>query len=657
MNPTNCALSSVDSEHIPLSQRRTFLYSRSADSYSPTLQNDTRIPLDVVVKKENEDCDSRVTCPTFQTDASGVERTSVNVSSLARCPTLSVYDGVVTIKVEDYEILSNSVDKGRKTSLQLNFPTTEVKKEIPEGVDDDLDHIVLKKRSRMLLARNLSGLSYTTGEGNNGSLLENIMEQTIKKEDEKIDYADGKTRVARDECYDTLEGGDTTLFELPLGATSGSSLSTDYASSKSTASVISAVLQEDDHILKSRGIMMQFDSHVEQNVMPVNNDGPSCSASPTFVKVKDEPWGYSENHNVNKDAMGSISLKLPNIKSEWEVHNEYHDDQVEHMSLIDRLNFLMAGEDSSLNISTSDSSLKKTKPSSFLSSFIFSNSAEPLSINCRRKRKKTATDSVQTALEEDAPGLLQVLLDKGVLVDEIKLYGEKEDNEALDESFFEDSFSELEAVITKIFSQRHSFLKFPITRASKASRASYCLACLISLVEQTRYLKFRKWPVEWGWCRDLQSFIFVFERHNRIVLERPEYGYATYFFELVKSLPVEWQIKRLVIVMKLTSCSRISLIENKELLVGEDLTEGEAKVFMEYGWTPNTGLGTMLNYRDRVVHDRKNEKDSFEWRSKIGKMLMDGYNGGTIVMPNIPKKVEEYMCASPYISSCSPMSD
>ncbi|XP_027332150.1 uncharacterized protein LOC113847328 isoform X4 [Abrus precatorius] len=595
MNPTNCALSSVDSEHIPLSQRRTFLYSRSADSYSPTLQNDTRIPLDVVVKKENEDCDSRqVTCPTFQTDASGVERTSVNVSSLARCPTLSVYDGVVTIKVEDYEILSNSVDKGRKTSLQLNFPTTEVKKEIPEGVDDDLDHIVLKKRSRMLLARNLSGLSYTTGEGNNGSLLENIMEQTIKKEDEKIDYADGKTRVARDECYDTLEGGDTTLFELPLGATSGSSLSTDYASSKSTASVISAVLQEDDHILKSRGIMMQFDSHVEQNVMPVNNDGPSCSASPTFVKVKDEPWGYSENHNVNKDAMGSISLKLPNIKSEWEVHNEYHDDQVEHMSLIDRLNFLMAGEDS----------------------------AEPLSINCRRKRKKTATDSVQTALEEDAPGLLQVLLDKGVLVDEIKLYGEKEDNEALDESFFEDSFSELEAVITK-----------------------------------TRYLKFRKWPVEWGWCRDLQSFIFVFERHNRIVLERPEYGYATYFFELVKSLPVEWQIKRLVIVMKLTSCSRISLIENKELLVGEDLTEGEAKVFMEYGWTPNTGLGTMLNYRDRVVHDRKNEKDSFEWRSKIGKMLMDGYNGGTIVMPNIPKKVEEYMCASPYISSCSPMSD
>lgn len=44
----------------------------------------------------------------------------------------------------------------------------------------------------------------------------------------------------------------------------------------------------------------------------------------------------------------------------------------------------------------------------------------------------------------------QVLLDKGVLVDEIKLYGEKEDDEALDESFCEDSFSKLEALITKV---------------------------------------------------------------------------------------------------------------------------------------------------------------------------------------------------------------
>lgn len=70
--------------------------------------------------------------------------------------------------------------------------------------------------------------------------------------------------------------------------------------------------------------------------------------------------------------------------------------------------------------------------------------------------------------------------------------------------------------------------------------------------------------------------------------------------------------------------------------VGKDLTEGEAKVLMGFGWIPNTGLGTMLNYRDRVFHDRKNEKETSEWRSKIGNLLVDGYNGGTIVLTNNP---------------------
>lgn len=82
------------------------------------------------------------------------------------------------------------------------------------------------------------------------------------------------------------------------------------------------------------------------------------------------------------------------------------------------------------------------------------------------------------------------------------------------------------------------------------------------------------------------------------------------------------------------------------LQVGDDLSEGEARVLMEYGWIPNTGLGSMLNYYDRVVHDRRNEKDGSEWRSKIGKLLMDGYNGGTIIPTAIPTKVMEYNAAN-----------
>lgn len=43
-----------------------------------------------------------------------------------------------------------------------------------------------------------------------------------------------------------------------------------------------------------------------------------------------------------------------------------------------------------------------------------------------------------------------MLIGKGVTIDEIKLYGETESDNILDESLPEDSFSELEAVISKV---------------------------------------------------------------------------------------------------------------------------------------------------------------------------------------------------------------
>lgn len=45
---------------------------------------------------------------------------------------------------------------------------------------------------------------------------------------------------------------------------------------------------------------------------------------------------------------------------------------------------------------------------------------------------------------------LQVLIDKGISVDEIRLYGESENDDALDDSLNDDNFSELEAVISKV---------------------------------------------------------------------------------------------------------------------------------------------------------------------------------------------------------------
>jgi len=228
-------------------------------------------------------------------------------------------------------------------------------------------------------------------QANGGCLSKNIMEQTVEKVNGEFFPVDGKITVARDQCHDTPEGINTSLSELPLEATSGSSLSTEYASPKSRGPVISACPQGHDQIVKSEEMIMQLDSHEEQGVMPRDNNGPSSSACPTSVKIKDEPWDNSEIHNVNEDAMGSISIKLPVVKSEQEIHNGFNDEQVENMSLTDRLNFLMSRKDSSLNIPMSYSSLKKTMPSSFASSSNFSESEEPSRIKCARKRKKTAT--------------------------------------------------------------------------------------------------------------------------------------------------------------------------------------------------------------------------------------------------------------------------
>ncbi|XP_065848942.1 uncharacterized protein [Euphorbia lathyris] len=408
------------------------------------------------------------------------------------------------------------------------------------------------------------------------------------------------------------------------------------------------VLKERLRMLLSRKISVTGNPIAEGKPLGLSSCGPldnmststshtSDSTLLTLVKVKAEPLDNNTMHGLGMDAIKNFSFDKVHVKSEPDFVHELSGDKNVDMRLGDRMKLRTV--DSELNTPGNFEGLPKVLPSSFENGHGFIEASNTIKINRPRKRKKTATDSIETALDEDAPGLLQVLVEKGVSIDEIKLYGETDSDEPIDESFTENGFADLESVISKIFHQRDSLLKFAPFRCTKGSKPSYCLPCLFSLVEQTRYLRFRNWPAEWGWCRDLQSFIFVFEKHNRIVLERPEYGYATYFFELVDSVSINWQIKRLVTSMKLTNCGRIMLIENKTLLVGEDISEGEAEVLMQYGWTPNSGLGTMLNYCDRVVHDRKNEeREISEWRSKIGKLLMAGYNGGSIISSTIPAK-------------------
>ncbi|GMI69018.1 hypothetical protein HRI_000571100 [Hibiscus trionum] len=502
---------------------------------------------------------------------------------------------------------------------------------------DELDHIVLKERRKLLLKRKFMELEKPVVEGTPVGLTEDTIDYPTRRIKQELLLTDGECLTDQNQFNDIPIRKSADLSSCSV---SGSSSLEYYAwRNKEKLQYVGTESDrsgkrngESNIICTSERTSIEFKLRDGDDSVSANTNNMCNSTLNTSVKVKVEPLDYSNLLNPERSTFNS----LVSVKCEEDIS-----DGIDHMLLRDRMKLLTSFDDFKFNSSTDYEGLWKSESAAFGASPFVSEPAKPITLIRPRSRKKTVTDSIATALEEDAPGLLKVLLDKGVSVNEIKLYGESENDDPIDESFSEDSFSELEAVMAKLFSQRSHFFKFASIRCTKGQKPSYCLACLFSLVEQTRYLQFRKWPVEWGWCRDLQSFIFVFKRHHRIVLERPEYGFATYFFELLDSLPVGWQVMRLVTAMKLTSCGRITLIENKPLSIGEDLTEGEAKVLLQYGWVPNTGLGTMLNYCDRVVHDRKNENDSSEWRSKIGKLLADAYNGGTIVSSSLVEDVKE----------------
>ncbi|XP_062107612.1 uncharacterized protein LOC133818631 isoform X2 [Humulus lupulus] len=395
-------------------------------------------------------------------DVAKVGKLDANISSYPAISTLS--DVPVVAHMGNSGNLLHSMGGCVQNSSVTDVPTIKVKSEISDLIDDDcLDHIVLKERQRMLLSSKLLGMA-------------------------------------------------KPALEISLEASSGNGIQQcDENQKEQTPDVIgvSLMAKNDDRMCSS----MEFNSCERQDNMLVYTNDISSSSLSTTLKVKDESHDDNNCQNLDNNAWDTFSFNMHGVKAEMESSNEDDEDETDHICLGNRAKLLKLKDDNEI----------KSMPFATECSPIAAESAKPFSINRMRKRKKTATDSVETALEEDAPGLLQVLIEKGVSADEIKLYGETESDDALDESSSE-SFLELESVISK---------------------------------------------------------------------------------------------------------------------VGKDLTQGEAKVLIEYGWIPNSGLGTMLKYCNRVVHDRKNEKDTSEWRSKIGKLLMDGYNRGTLVATSIPEEEME----------------
>ena len=77
--------------------------------------------------------------------------------------------------------------------------------------------------------------------------------------------------------------------------------------------------------------------------------------------------------------------------------------------------------------------------------------------------------------------------------------------------------------------------------------------------------------------------------------------------------------------------------------MGLHLTHEDATILEDYGWNRSSGLGSLLNFCERVVHDyNKGQEDlGNDWKQKIGKLLMDGLDHGSIVQ-SIPRAADSF---------------
>ncbi|XP_019089948.1 PREDICTED: uncharacterized protein LOC104735694 [Camelina sativa] len=550
-SPLESHLAFPELDHLPLTSRRSLMLSNERRVSQPIAAS---LPasnvVDSIVKREEEEdcyyelgvvsnCDD-ATEPAVNTEI--LESTSVGCSQ-------GLDDSGNVRPQKNILVCCSNVEENDKRLEQI--------KDTPRN--GALEHLTLKERRKMLLERAAIRLPESNLEDNTKDCYESNLYK-IKAEiscDNEIASSSGV------QFSGFLEKIDSVLCRnFSIGSESGSQLSgiqeNDITiahesyfdlSPEASPHELSSTRRDDEHSqLGSNGNPRISVKRVKRNPLPLNmydmqstqvktdplddcvmeNNDEKDPVTSEQVQVKREVETHGEAYDDNELDSVKLSFRLNRctsapkpsrfVKNEAETASELDEDEIDHMKLIDRLklrSFHGSGHHEEVN-----------SPSSGFSFCTSDDYVKPLRILRSWKRKKTATDSIETALEEDAPGLLQVLVQQGVSVDELRLYGENEGaSDSSDDSLLEESFSELEDVISQLFYKRQTgTTKIINLRFSKASRTSYCLTCLFSLIEQARYLRFRKWPVEWGWCRDLQSFIFVFERHNRIVMERPEYG-------------------------------------------------------------------------------------------------------------------------------------
>lgn len=89
--------------------------------------------------------------------------------------------------------------------------------------------------------------------------------------------------------------------------------------------------------------------------------------------------------------------------------------------------------------------------------------------------------------------------------------------------------------------------------------------------------------------------------HGRIVLECPEYGKATYFFEIEAGVPLKLQVRRLLAVMGAAAVGRADVFNNRPLLVHPQHAPRNACLGMGFAAAPCQNLLCHGGAQYRVV--------------------------------------------------------
>ncbi|DBA80496.1 hypothetical protein WJX77_011409 [Trebouxia sp. C0004] len=251
----------------------------------------------------------------------------------------------------------------------------------------------------------------------------------------------------------------------------------------------------------------------------------------------------------------------------------------------------------------------------------------------------------KAVLQKEVPDLLDILQQKG-LADHVNLLehansSHAQDAEGTEQTCLYDSVHTILAKACKANSWqgRIAGIRSSGVEGEESGKHEYCLLALEHLLERADAYTTASQPVHWGWCRELSSFVFVFEGANRIVVEKPCYGHATYFFDLEEPLPVSAQVQRLIAVLSVPGVSRRKVLEGSSLDPGPDLTDQERKQLEAAGWTPGTTIRSLLNFTgDRICHQSADamtgqkaaQQNVPDYKDKIVKVLSEGASGGRV---------------------------